>query len=319
MMTGVFILNDLIRQGRIRRGMVVSGEYISELGRNAARDIRTIWSDQLASLTLGDAGAAAIVERAPDGARRHRGGRLHDACPSTAGCAWRSRRRTAPGSPMHTEARAIHKVAIEDAAPLLREVLDQAGLEFDEIDYLFRIRRPSRAIKQGDEGVRGALGAAPKHVVVTVDEFGNTASTTHFVALWKYLRRAASPRTTGSCSCRSLPVSRSESSSSRSISWWDAMGTIIEASATAAAHRGTFSPGALELADAAARTCLERADRTAEELDLLINAGVYHDKRISEPAFASLIQEDIGANPDRPSAAGHGTFSFDVANGAAAC
>ena len=32
MMTGVFILNDLIRQGRIRRGMVVSGEYISQLG-----------------------------------------------------------------------------------------------------------------------------------------------------------------------------------------------------------------------------------------------------------------------------------------------
>ena len=32
------------------------------------------------------------------------------------------------------------------------------------------------------------MGGAPKHVVVTVDEFGNTSSTTHFVALWKYLR-----------------------------------------------------------------------------------------------------------------------------------
>ena len=61
---------------------------------------------------------------------------------------------------------------------------------------------------------------------------------------------------------------------------------------------------------------MERAERTAEELDLLINAGVYHDKLMNEPAFASLIQQDIGANPDRPSGAGHGTFSFDVANGA---
>ena len=68
MMTGVFILNDLIRQGRIRRGMVVSGEYISQLGRNAAQEVRTVMSDQLASLTLGDAGAAAILERAPEGA-----------------------------------------------------------------------------------------------------------------------------------------------------------------------------------------------------------------------------------------------------------
>jgi 3-oxoacyl-[acyl-carrier-protein] synthase III len=96
------------------------------------------------------------------------------------------------------------------------------------------------------------------------------------------------------------------------------MGTIIEASATAtaSAHQRSLTLGALELADAAARSCLERAGRTAEELDLLINAGVFHDRILSEPAFASLIQEDIGANLGHPAAAGHGTFSFDVYNGA---
>ena len=83
------------------------------------------------------------------------------------------------------------------------------------------------------------------------------------------------------------------------------MGTIIEASATATAgaHRRSLTPGALELADAAARTCLERAHRTAEELGVLINAGVFHDMILSEPAFASLIQEDIGANLGHPSGA----------------
>ena len=94
------------------------------------------------------------------------------------------------------------------------------------------------------------------------------------------------------------------------------MGTIIEATATATAHQGSLTPGALELADVAARSCLDRADRTAGELDLLINVGVYHDRILSEPAFASLIQEDIGANPNHPPGAGHGTFSFDVYNGA---
>jgi 3-oxoacyl-[acyl-carrier-protein] synthase III len=94
------------------------------------------------------------------------------------------------------------------------------------------------------------------------------------------------------------------------------MGTIIEASATATAHHRPFAPGALKLADAAARLCLERASRTADELDLLVNAGVYHDKLMNEPALASLIQEDIGANPDHSPGAGHGTFSFDVSNGA---
>ena len=60
-----------------------------------------------------------------------------------------------------------------------------------------------------------------------------------------------------------------------------------------------MSPGSLELADTAARSCLDRAHRTADELDLLINAGVYHDRILSEPAFAALIQEDIGANPNQ--------------------
>ncbi len=94
------------------------------------------------------------------------------------------------------------------------------------------------------------------------------------------------------------------------------MGTIIEATAAARAHRRPFAPGALKLADAAARLCLERADRTPDELDLLINAGVYHDKLMNEPALASLIQEDIEANPDRDPEAAHGTFSFDISNGA---
>ena len=187
MMTGVFILNDLIRQGRIRRGMVVSGEYISQLGRNAAREVRTVMSKQLASLTLGDAGAAAILERAPEGApgievagfttlSEH--SRLCLAFPAKIG----------RGASMYTDARTIHKVAIEDSVPLLREALDQAGLEFDEIDYLIPHQTSARAIKKGIKEFSEGLGGAPKHVVVTVDELGNTASTTHFVALRKYLR-----------------------------------------------------------------------------------------------------------------------------------
>ena len=94
------------------------------------------------------------------------------------------------------------------------------------------------------------------------------------------------------------------------------MGTIIEATATVSAPHRRFAPGALKLADAAAQLCLERAHRAPGELDVLINAGVYHDKLLNEPAMASLIQEDIGANPDQHPGEGHGTFSFDVANGA---
>jgi 3-oxoacyl-[acyl-carrier-protein] synthase-3 len=187
MMTGVFILNDLIRQGRIRRGMVVSGEYISQLGRNAALEVRTMMDDQLASLTLGDAGAAAILERAPEGApgievagfttlAEH--SRLCLAFPAKVG----------RGASMYSDARTLQQVGIEDTVPMLREALDQAGLKFDEIDYFIPHQTSARAIKKGVQQFSERMGGAPKHVVVTVDEFGNTSSTTHFVALWKYLR-----------------------------------------------------------------------------------------------------------------------------------
>lgn len=93
------------------------------------------------------------------------------------------------------------------------------------------------------------------------------------------------------------------------------MGTTIEAVSTSRPRRRFGGTGAIKLADDAAQACLERAGRSASELDFLINAGVYRDNNIGEPALASMIQEDIGANPDPPLHGGHGTFSFDVCNG----
>ena len=93
------------------------------------------------------------------------------------------------------------------------------------------------------------------------------------------------------------------------------MATIIESVGVATGGRRRRR-SAHALADAAARRALDRAGLAAADVDLLINAGLYHDRNLGEPALAALIQEDIGANPEDPHAGGHGTFSFDVANGA---
>ena len=94
------------------------------------------------------------------------------------------------------------------------------------------------------------------------------------------------------------------------------MATIIESVGAVRRPRRLRRRGARSLADAAARRALKRAGLMPGDIDLLLNAGLYHDRNLGEPALAALIQEDIGANPEDPHDGGHGTFSFDVANGA---
>jgi len=185
MLTGVFLLQDMVARGEISCGMVVSGEYISHLSWNAARQIRSLYSKQLASLTLGDAGAAVIVERAPRGSGMDVVGfttlaehsRLCLAFPSSVG----------PGAQMYTKSRTLHKVAIEDMVPLIAEAITEAGIDVTDIDYMIPHQTSARAIHAGTKEFVKRLGARPKHVVVNLEEYGNTSSTTLFVALHKYL------------------------------------------------------------------------------------------------------------------------------------
>lgn len=187
MLTGVFLLNDFIRRGAIRSGMVVSGEFISGLGTNAAHDIRSIYSKQLASLTLGDAGAAVIVERAPEGAAGGIGLAAFTTISEHSRLCLGLPAPHSPGGRMFTKARTIHRVAMQDAPPLLEELLAGGGLRLGDIDWVIPHQTSTRAIRAGERELAERFGERPKHMVVNVEDRGNTASTTHFVALHRYL------------------------------------------------------------------------------------------------------------------------------------
>ncbi|KAA1250629.1 3-oxoacyl-ACP synthase [Mycobacterium simiae] len=93
------------------------------------------------------------------------------------------------------------------------------------------------------------------------------------------------------------------------------MGTVIDR--VDLAHPGLLHRhSALHLAVTAAKECLQQARCDPDDVDLIVNAGIYRDRNLGEPALAALIQDDIGANPEDPHAGAHGTFSFDIANGA---
>ncbi len=183
MLTGVTVLNNWIRQGAFQRGLVVSGEYISQLGRNAARHVRNIMSRELACLTLGDAGAALLLERAPaDSAGISLAGFTTIADYSRLCLAYPS--GDDPGARMFTRSRAIQRAAIADTPLLVHEVLEAAGISMRDIDHVITHQTSARAIRKGMAAVTASLGESPRHdAVITVDRYGNTASTTHTVAL----------------------------------------------------------------------------------------------------------------------------------------
>jgi 3-oxoacyl-[acyl-carrier-protein] synthase III len=188
MLTGVLVVANRIRRGEIRCGMVVSGEYISQLGVNAAAHVRNILSREVASLTLGDAGAAVILERAPEGRRGIEVAGFTTVSQHSRLCLAYPARHDR-GARMFTNARAIHRAAIADMPFLLQEALDAAGLTIGDVDYVIPHQTSVRAIRKGMGRVCEALGDTPRNgAVVTVDQYGNTASTTHFVALAEQLQ-----------------------------------------------------------------------------------------------------------------------------------
>ena len=92
------------------------------------------------------------------------------------------------------------------------------------------------------------------------------------------------------------------------------MGARIEA-ASALTSRGLRKPSARRLADAAARTCLAQAGREPGDIDMLINAGIYREDNMGEPALAADRAGGHRGQPGSAPVGGHGTFSFDLLNG----
>ncbi|MDD5169425.1 MAG: 3-oxoacyl-[acyl-carrier-protein] synthase III C-terminal domain-containing protein [Syntrophales bacterium] len=187
MLTGIFVMNDFIKRGVIKCGMVISGEYITSLAKNAIPHVKTVLSGQLPSLTVGDCGAAVILERSSPGrAALGLGGfitlsRWSELCIGGA-C------MEAPGGEMTTDGRKIHQVAISDSPPILEKALKECGMNYGDIDHFIPHQTSTAAITAGNRRLSRYFSARPKNVVVNLQEYGNTASTSHFLAMYRLLK-----------------------------------------------------------------------------------------------------------------------------------
>jgi len=137
----------------------------------------------IAGTALATAGGAVLVERAPEGGTGITLAGFTTIAEHSELCVAYPARRD-PGARMFTKSQTLQRAAIADTPFLLAEALDAAGLAITDVDHVIPHQTSARAIRKGMAEVGAALGGEPRHpAVVTVDRYGNTASTTHVVAL----------------------------------------------------------------------------------------------------------------------------------------
>lgn len=187
MLNGIWVLQALIGAGIVRAGMVVSGEQNMPLAESATREIRHSLDKQLAALTLGDAGAALIIDAAPDARFGiHRldlvTGAKHDhycrSLPSPRG----------RGGILLTKARDLQRKGAEHFPAYLERVLDETGWGLDDLQHVIPHQVSVRAVRQGVKVLANYFGCAMPDVFrCYADTLGNTTTTSHFVALHRMM------------------------------------------------------------------------------------------------------------------------------------
>jgi 3-oxoacyl-[acyl-carrier-protein] synthase III len=345
MLNGIWVLQGLMRAGVVRCGMVVSGEQNMPLAETAARQIRHSFDGQIASLTLGDCGAAVIIDRSED---EHYGfhwldlvtGAKHDqycySKPSPRG----------PGGMLITRARDFQKKGSEHFPFYLKQALDATGWTFDDLQHAIPHQVSVRAIHQGVKAVKRFMGCeVPDIFPCSAEKFANTTTTSHFLVMHDYILQnkmhsgdnillisgaSGIVITHATLTLDDLPAryracfgdgaDAPASSSSRVVEVAPPQPPKpvnhrrcrIESLGVSLPRRGWTSWSSLKHALVAGRACLERSHYRRADVRVLINCGVYRDDHVCEPAIAAYIAHGLDLNIEFQ---GRRTTAFDLLNG----
>ncbi|MFL5653802.1 MAG: AMP-binding protein, partial [Ktedonobacteraceae bacterium] len=186
MFTGVYIVDALIKAGLIRCGMVASGEYITHLTHTAQKEIDNYMDLRLACLTLGDAGAAIILDRSP-------GDKLgfHEIDMYTLGryspyCIAGPTEEEHGGAIMFTEMGKLAAVGIKQSVAHVFHVLKQLQRPVDAFQHIIPHQTSKISLDEvarETNRLHNREVCSDRNIIYNLTERGNTASTSHFVAL----------------------------------------------------------------------------------------------------------------------------------------
>jgi len=188
MFNGILVLESFLQAGVIKCGMVVSGEHNWPLSETATREIRHTFDGQLASLTLGDAGAAVILDRSGDDRYGFHylemvsGAKHNQYCysiPSQRG----------PGGILITNAIGLQRKGAEHFPQYLKKAVERTGWSLADVDHGIAHQASVRVVKRGVKEVAKFIGEeVPHEYLHNCDVYGNTTTTSHFVVLDEFMK-----------------------------------------------------------------------------------------------------------------------------------
>lgn len=346
MFTAISIVDAFLKTGAIRAGLVVSGEYITHLTRTAQLEIEGLMDLRIPCLTLGDAGAAVILERAADDTVGFHDLDLFTMSRYNQYCVARPTDQPHGGAIMFTDMIGEQRAGAQQSLAHIASVLERNGRTPDDFQY-FLSHQISRTALQGTARRVNQMLNRPflhdRNLIDNLTERGNTASTTHFVALNDYIldgriesgdhlliSTSGSGVTIGAAiytfddlpdRMRAHHLSRRdtpkvETAGPRSpLDIRPSCRVRIESVGIVGA-RGDVPRDSVALVRAAAEDCLARSSHDRSEIGLFLFAGVHRTDFLFEPAVGTLAAGDLRINDVVTSADAPHTFVFDVFNGA---
>ncbi len=196
MITGVMVLDHMIKAGVVRNGLVVSGEQITPIADTAMREIDQPYDPQFAALTVGDAAVAVVVDDRGDDNDEIHYVELTTTAYGAEFCLGMPSDKS-EGIAMYTDNRQLateHRYA--QALARISDFFTETGRtwESEKYDYWIHHQFSGPVIEHISRLAEQHFGTPMPQTLNVLEEFGNTASTSHFLVLHEHLARQRIPR-----------------------------------------------------------------------------------------------------------------------------
>ncbi|WP_370476581.1 3-oxoacyl-[acyl-carrier-protein] synthase III C-terminal domain-containing protein [Tamlana flava] len=338
MFTGIYLVDNLIKSGAIARGIVVSGEYITHLTLTAQKEIENFMDSKMACLTLGDAGAAVLLEEGDNNDVGFQAMQFHTFGRYSPYCI--AKEAKSGGWIMLTDSVNLTEAGIKTGIAFAISTLEKADWSAAECDHLIMHQTSKMTLDSAKKEINKILNGDYFHdgnTVINLKNRGNTASTSHFVALADRLSSGsvekgdkvvfsitASGLTVGAAlyTFDDLPnkfINKPEEKSSfqrlidNKVSDPVPLGMVVES--IGIADKEANVKDTLDLLQTAALKCLNNSNLKGNDIELLIFCGVYRSEYLLEPAMAALLAGKLEMNASSYQNEDKSTFAFDIFNG----